>query len=202
MLFSAAVEGPADEAALRKMLTSLDCGLGQVYGREGKGKIIRDIQGYNNAARYYPWIVLVDLDKEDCLVTAKHNWLPNPSTLMCFRIAIRELESWLLADRERFASYFAISIELIPNYPDTLPNPKLTLINLVRRSRRSALRADVVPDQQLGQSVGPAYTTRMIEFIRSDQGWRPSVAAQSSPSLLRALKAIAELKIPPKVIAT
>lgn len=193
MLFTAAVEGPSDEAALRKMLASLECGLGQVYGRNGKGQIIKNIGGYNNAARHQPWIVLVDLDSEECLLTAKQNWLPTPSALMCFRIAVRELEAWLLADRERFASYFAVNMELIPNNPDMLLNPKMSLINLVRRSRRSAIRADIVPDQQLGQVVGPAYTTRVIEFIRSDEGWRPNVAAQASPSLSKALKALADL---------
>jgi hypothetical protein len=190
MVFSAAVEGPSDEVALRKIVRSVGGELGHVYGRNGKSHILRSLAGYNSAARFQPWIVLVDLDAEACVVVAKKNWLPAPSGLMCLRIAVRELEAWLLADRERFADYFAVSPDLVPPDPDQLDDPKLTLIKIVRRSRRSAIRADMVPDHALGQSIGPAYAARIMEFIESDAGWRVESASGRSPSLRRAVTAI------------
>jgi hypothetical protein len=33
------------------------------------------------------------------------DWLPQPAQLMCFRVAVRELESWLLADAEALAAF-------------------------------------------------------------------------------------------------
>jgi hypothetical protein len=194
MIYTAAVEGPSDEAALHKIVASTGDELGQVHGRNGKTQILRNLAGYNYAARFEPWIVLIDLDKEACAVTSKSAWLTAPAELMCLRIAVRELEAWLLADRERFSSYFAVSIDLIPSAPDDLPDPKLTLINIIRRSRRRAIRQDMLPDPQLGQSIGPAYTSRIIEYISSDDGWRVEIAAIHSDSLRRAVESIAQLR--------
>lgn len=194
MFFSAAVEGPSDEAALRKVLSISGDDLGPVYGRNGKGSILRGLAGYNNAARFEAWIVLLDLDNEDCAVTSKEMWLPTASPYMCLRIVVRELESWLLADKARFAAYFSVSRDLIPDNPDRIDDPKLTLLNIIRKSKRNAIKDDMLPDQNLGQSIGPAYTSRIIEYIQSDQGWRADVAAQNSPSLSRAISAIRRLK--------
>ena len=135
-------------------------------------------------------VVLLDLDTEDCPVEAKRSWLPLQSEQMCLRIAVRELESWLLADAERFSIYFGVSRALVPTSPDDLQDPKQTLINLVRRSRRRSVREDVVPDQNLGQSIGPAYTARILDYVTTENGWRVTEAAQASASLRRALSEI------------
>jgi hypothetical protein len=190
MVFTAAVEGPSDEAVLRKIVAFAGAELGLVHGRNGKNQLLRNLTGYNYAARFDPWIVLIDLDREPCPVIARQTWLPNASDLMCLRIAVREMEAWLLADRERFASYFAVSPDLVLLDPDSSADPKLELINIVRRSRRSAIRADVIPDHQLGQSIGPAYTARILDFVEDPLGWRVDVAADRSNSLQRAINAI------------
>lgn len=194
MFFTAAVEGPSDESVLRKIVGSFGDEIGQVYGRNGKSSIVTNLHGYNHSARFQPWIILLDLDKEECAVAAKQAWLPSPATYMCLRIVVRELEAWLLADRERFASYFAVSQDLVPANPDDLSDPKVSLINIIRRSRRSAIREDMIPDQNLGQSIGPAYTSRIIEYVTSEDGWRVDVAAENSPSLSRAIKSMGDLR--------
>lgn len=201
MLFSAAVEGPSDEAALRKIVGFIGDELGKVYGRNGKYSVLSSLHGYNHSARFQPWVVLLDLDNEECAVAAKQTWLSNPSPFMCLRIAVRELEAWLLADRERFSSYFSVSQDIVPLNPDGLLDPKLALISTIRRSRRTAIREDMIPDQNLGQSIGPAYTSRIIEYIRSDDGWRVDIAAENSPSLLRAINAITNLRAVAQSIA-
>ncbi len=194
MVVTAAVEGPSDEAALRQIVQTVGVQLGEVYGRNGKVQVVRSLGGYNYAARHEPWVVLIDLDNEACVVSALNTWLPEPSDLMCLRVAVRELEAWLLADRERFSQYFSVSLALIPMSPDDLQDPKLALLNLVRRSRRSSIKFDMLPDPKLGQSIGPAYTAKIIEFINAEDGWRANIAAQSSPSLQRAIEAIAQLR--------
>jgi len=64
VVVSAAVEGIVDEAVVRKLIVQAGGRPGTVYGKSGKPHLRRQIQGYNNAARHSPWIVLVDLDRD------------------------------------------------------------------------------------------------------------------------------------------
>lgn len=190
-VLSAAVEGLPDEAILWKICTVLGLHLGTVYGRTGKNFILNKLNAYNNSARFRHWVVLLDLDTDfPCAGLAIRTWLENPSPLMCLRVAVREIESWLLADSERIASFLRIRQSLVPRNPDDLDDPKLALINLARRSVSRAIREDMVPRDGAGQSEGPAYTSRIVQFARADSGWRPEIAAQFSPSLARCLVAL------------
>lgn len=60
---------------------------------------------------------------------------------MCFRIAVREVEAWLLADAEQAAGFLAVPLARIPAEPETLPDPKATLIALAGRSRKELCSA-------------------------------------------------------------
>jgi hypothetical protein len=153
------------------------------------------IKGYNQAARIIPWLVLLDLNHEfDCLPPLRSAWLPRPSPNMCFRIAVREVEAWLLADRQRFASFFQIAQSTIPTDPKTIDNPKELVVNLAGRSRSRAIKDDMVPRVGSGRSVGPGYISRLIEFAFDvRKGWRPQPAACSSDSLTRCLNRLREL---------
>jgi hypothetical protein len=115
---------------------------------------------------------------------------------MCFRVAVRTIEAWLLADRERLAQLLGVNVAWLPTDPDYLDDPKRELINLARRSRRRAVRDDLVPRQGSGRSVGPLYTTRMIEFLQDETaGWRLDQALRASDSLARCvirLRSLAE----------
>jgi hypothetical protein len=184
---TAAVEGDLDEALLRRILDHVGMSVRAVYGRKGKRFLLQSINGYNNAARYAPWIVLVDLDRDcDCAPPCAQKWLARPSTQMCFRVAVRAIEAWLLADRERLAQLLGVNAAWLPTNPDCLHDPKRELIDLARRSRRRAIRDDLVPRQGSGRSVGPLYTTRMIEFLQNDtSGWRLDQALRASESLAR-----------------
>ncbi len=199
VVVTAAVEGPTDEVALRRLCDVVGANLGTVYGRTGKSYVLRRAAGFNNSARFRHWVLLVDLDNDfRCAGEAVASWMPDPSALMCFRIAVRELEAWLLADWDTLAEYLMVSRDLFTVRPKDLENPKETLIDLARRSRSRAVREDMVPDPTAGQSVGPAYTARLIEFITNY--WRPEVAAENSRSLTRcieALKSLVSNPIPP-----
>ncbi len=190
--FSAAVEGPTDEAVLRRVVEHLGATLGPVYGKTGKATLLRQLSGYNQAARLRPWIVLVDLDRDaECAPPARAQWLPTPAAHMCLRIAVREVESWLLADRETLAVFLAVAHSRIPVHPEDLDNPKETLVNLARGSRRRDIRVDMVPRQQSGRSEGPAYASRLIEYAQGP--WRPDVAMQHADSLQRLCSRVAAL---------
>jgi hypothetical protein len=107
---------------------------------------------------------------------------------------VREIEAWLLADRERFASFFKVRLSDIPTVPEFLDDPKEAVIELSKRSRNRDIRLDMVPRPGSGRKIGPAYISRLIEFVSDTQrGWRPEHAARSSESLNRSLTRIREL---------
>jgi hypothetical protein len=195
IIISSAVEGIVDEAVVKRLIVEVGGEIGSVYGKRGKSLLKQRINGYNNAAHHQPWVVLVDLNHEaDCPPPLKAIWLPNPGPFMCFRIAIREIEAWLLADRERFASFFRVSLPDIPAAPELLDDPKNAVIELSRRSRSRDIRLDMVPRPGSGRKIGPAYVSRLIEFVSDLQvGWRPERAAQASESLRRCLARLREL---------
>jgi hypothetical protein len=107
---------------------------------------------------------------------------------MCFRVAVREVESWLLADKHRFSAFFSLPLAAVPDDPDALLDPKAALLTAIARSRRNSIRADMLPRHSSGRRVGPAYVSRLIEFTSDrERGWRPDVAAERSESLARCL---------------
>ncbi len=195
IVISSAVEGVVDEAVVKRLIIESGGEIGPIYGKRGKSHLRQKMNGYNNAARHLPWIVLVDLNREaDCPPPLKTLWLPNPEQFMCFRIAVREIEAWLLADRERFALFFKVPLSNIPVKPDLLDDPKEAIIELSRRSRSRDIRLDMVPRPGSGRKIGPAYVSRLIEYVSDRQrGWRPRQAARSSDSLSRSLNRIREL---------
>lgn len=184
VVFSAAVEGPTDEIVLRRVVESCGAALGSVFGKQGKDSLLKQLHHYNQAANFSPWIVLIDLDQDaDCAPTARAVWLAAPTPYMHFRIAVRAIESWLLADRQSLAAFLSISEAHIPADPESLTNPKEMMVNLARKSRRRILREEMTPRPGSGRTVGPAYTSRLIEYAQTH--WRPDVALHRADSLSR-----------------
>ena len=193
LVIYAVVEGTVDEIVVRRLLKSTgDFDLSGVFGRKGKDWIKQKIEDYNNAARFSNWFVLVDLDAEEvCAPKLISKWMPEPAPFMFFRVAVRSIESWLLADRDQIAGFLGVHPKNVPKNPESLPDPKESMIQLVRKSKNSEIREDMLPREGSGRKTGPAYTSRLIEFINhQSRGWRLDVAAQNSDSLGRCLKGI------------
>jgi len=184
-----------DEAVLRRMVESVGARLGPVYGKNGKRDLRRRLRGYNQAACLSSWIVLVDLDRDaDCAPPLRAAWLPKPAPYMYFRVAVREVEAWLLADREGLSAFLSIPASRIPREPEAITDPKRIMVELAMHSRQRAIREDMVPRPGSGRAVGPAYTSRLIEFVMDTvAGWRPHAAARSSDSLSRCLRCLRRL---------
>ena len=192
IVVQAAVEGDLDEAVLRRLIREAGADLGSVYGKQGKQKLEKQIRGYNNAARpNHPWVILVDLDNDECPQALRQAWLPRPSQHLCFRVAVRSIESWLLADGEAISGYLSVEPSRVPLLPDAEPHPKRTLVEIARGSRRPEILRDMTPKPQSGRPVGPAYSSRLRAYI--EDHWRPAVAAHHSDSLRRCRLRLAEL---------
>ncbi len=189
-----AVEGYLDEAVAQKLIAHVGGATGEVYGRTGKPYLFKQIDCFNNAARsiHGPWLVLIDLDRDaDCAPALRDKWLPHPAPNLCFRIAVREVEAWLMADAKALSVYLSVSANRISENPENLEKPKDDMVNLARRSRRPAIKRDMAPREGSGRRVGAAYASRLIEYVRNK--WRPEVAVNRSESLFRAICCLEKL---------
>jgi len=152
----------------------------------GITKIRAGMTKYLNASYVIPHVVLVDLDQQTCAPSLLAQWGLNalPPRLL-FRVAVRETESWLLADRAGFAKFASIPVVKVPTNPELEPDPKRSLINLVRGSRRKRLVAELVPPTGSRVSMGPLYNEVLGEFVRTQ--WQVNNAMENAPSLAKAV---------------
>lgn len=187
------VEGLADEAVARRLAEVSGFPVGPAYVKQGKQEVDPRLAAYAAASKFGPWLVLRDLDHDaDCAPSLLDRLLPDRPPGLLVRIPVRSVESWLLADHENLAAYLGLSKASLPAKPDELDQPKRTLVALAARSRRRQLRRDMSPGEASTAVVGPAYTSRVIEFA-SDL-WMPQKAARRSPSLRRCLSALRKLR--------
>jgi hypothetical protein len=190
VIITLAAEGVVDIAAASRLCDFAGHSVGRTFPRRGKDDLDPQLSGYNNAARLSPWLILRDLDDADCAPTLVKELLPHPSDLMLLRVAVREVESWLLADAASFADYFHVREASVPMEPDTLPQPKRAVLDLVRRSATKSIRDAMLPHRPKAK-VGPGYSAKLMEFIRDH--WRVEVAIKSSPSLKKCVTALTAL---------
>ncbi len=101
-----ATEDELSETVLLKLLSETGrYSVGQTYRQGGFGYLKRTISGWNAAAVGTPFLVLTDLDEAACPASLLRSWLPTPPhPNLIFRVAVREVESWLLADSDHLAS--------------------------------------------------------------------------------------------------
>lgn len=190
--FTAAVEGFVDEVVLSRMASDVGLDVQRVYQCGGKASLVRRLNGFNAAAMHAPWVVMVDLDRNACAVTYRAELLPQPAPGMALRIAIRQVESWLLADREQAARWLSVNAARIPSDPERMDSPKAALVELARSSRRRRIRDSLVPSPTSGRQVGPQYVAEVTAYVQ--EHWRPDVARASSRSLDGALRALERLR--------
>lgn len=162
--------------------------IGNSYNGQGFGYIKTNINGFNQAASSVPFFVLTDLDNHECPPTLISNWLKrkkHPNLL--FRVAVREVEAWLLADKAGFSRFTGINIQSLPSNPESFLNPKKTLIDIIQKSKKRSIKNDILPISN-NASVGPNYNGRLIEFVNSI--WSIERAKINSQSLQRTMKCL------------
>ena len=186
------VEDELSEAVASKLLelSSQSYAIRIVYSRGGYGYIKKNIGGFNNAAKGTPYLVVTDLDTEDCAPALIGKWL-NKRTLhpnLLFRVAVKEVEAWLLAHRSAFAEFVGVREGLVPKNVEQIDDPKKKLIDIVRRSRRKRIREDIVPPQCSTREQGPDYNGRLVRFVEGY--WDPRDCARVCRSLEKAIDRI------------
>jgi hypothetical protein len=163
--------------------------VGYRYNAGGFGWIKKRIDGFNHAAKGMPYLILTDLDRHECPPLLIDQWLTatkHPNLL--FRIAVREVEAWLLACRELFATFLGVPSDRIPGDVEAIPNPKEFVVNLARRSRKKKVRVDIAPAPASTARVGPDYNGRLAYFV--ENLWDPAVAEENCPSLRKTIETL------------
>jgi hypothetical protein len=190
-----AVEDLLSEAVVRRLLADSDPDfhIGVTYNRGGNGYLRRTVNGWNRAARGVPFFLLTDLDAVACASLLMSTWLPSglhPNFM--FRVAVREVEAWLLADRTGLSSFLRVPQASFPERPDEIPDPKAKLVALASRSPHSLVKARIVPKPNSTAKQGRDYNGCLSEFVLNS--WTPRQAALNSPSLERCMRRLATFR--------
>lgn len=159
----------------------------------GAGKLKMKLPELIRLAPHVPVLLLTDLDRRECAPGLVADWLgqlPKPDSLL-FRVAVREVEAWLLADRDNFSAFTRVPRTKLSQMPESLEDPKKTLLNLVMRYSPLELKREIVTDHGGGPTQGFAYNERLAEFVRNS--WNPAQAAARADSLARTRRRIDEL---------
>ena len=161
--------------------------------KDGFGYLRSGMNNWRQLAKRQTVLILTDLDKVVCPVALRADWLSNkpaPAGLL-LRIAVREVESWVLADHEAMRKLIGKKGTLPPE-PDELPDPKQHLLKLAKLATRP-VRQDLVKEAGAVASQGIGYNQRLTDWVRSH--WSAERAAQRSPSLQRTRIRIHELAL-------
>lgn len=178
-----AVEGRTDQPIAEKLLQAAGLEPERPLIAYGKAKLNKKLPDLNRSARQLAWLVIRDLDQDDrnrCVPDLRKTLLNGQANIgMCFRLAVRSSEAWLMADSESFTDFFAVHRRVPPDV-DQLNDPKQVLTNLCRKSQNRRIREGVPPRQGSGRQVGPEYVAIMQDFVQ--RAWRPDRAHQRSPA--------------------
>jgi hypothetical protein len=182
-----AVEDQLSADVSTKILHELGITISQSLGWRGKGYLQNKAPDLNQTAQGFSVFMLVDQDSPNqCPPQLIQSWIKGRQNLNFFlRVAVMEVESWIMADRIGFADFLSIPLNRIPEHTDDIPQPKEFLVSLARSSRKKNLRYELVPQPKATSVVGPLYNSRLGEFVRLY--WDVQKAASASHSLERTL---------------
>ncbi len=157
----------------------------------GITKLLPNLARYAEQARHVQPVVCVADTDGKCAAQLVLQWRPThaPASFV-LRLAIIEAESWVLADSEALATFFAVPQGKIPDRPDELPDPKRVVLELARRSNHRVIRNEVVSKLDPSRP-GTGYNLHLANFVRTH--WNAARASARSPSLARAVRDVAHL---------
>jgi hypothetical protein len=192
-----AAEDVLSETVVEKVILNVapEFEIEQRFPTRGNQYIKNQLSKFNAIARsIMPVLVLTDLDHHPCPSRLIHDWKGKqriaPNLLL--RVAIRETEAWLLADRETFSEFTGIPPVKITEVPETLSDPKEELLRLVRRyCKNREIKADLLPEPGAAAKVGLGYNAALCRYVR--EFWSPDSASAHAPSLERARRRIGDL---------
>jgi hypothetical protein len=165
-----ATEDVLSETVGKQLLARYWMEPGETYRREGAGYLRSRAQSWCELARHRPLVLITDLDRKPCASALIEEWFRRykPPKNLIIRVAVREIESWLLADHEGMSKLLGRAcLARLPRDPDSLPDPKARLIDLARKASRS-VRDDLIASTGSAARQGVGYNARLSEFVAAD----------------------------------
>jgi hypothetical protein len=154
--------------------------------RNGSGYLKSNIKKFCELARRDPLLLITDLDNETCSKALVSKWLASraPPDGLIFRVAVREVEAWLLADHIGMQNLLSKGAKKLYSNTEDIADPKRFLLECARLAPRD-VRSDLLVEKRAIASQGLGYNQRMGEFVRNV--WDPSRASMHSDSLRRTI---------------
>jgi len=162
-----------------------------ILHKGGSGYLRSRMDSWRELSERQIVLILTDLDRVACPLALRADWLgktPRPANLV-LRIAVREVESWVLADHVAMRKLIG-SKGTLPPQPDDLPDPKQYFLKLAKLAPRQ-VREDLVKDSGAVAGQGIGYNTCLTAWVKSV--WSPERASERSPSLARTRMRLIEL---------
>ncbi len=161
-------------------------------GLSGYGQLKVRLRAFNKAAdEGLPFIVLTDLDLHvACPGELLPLWLGNrtPSPNLIFRVAVREVEAWFLADGANLAECLHAPPGAVPTAAESVADPKIAILRLAAASTSAEIQQDMLPAAGSTAEVGPRFERVLLNFAKTH--WDIDEAARNARSLSGALIAI------------
>lgn len=195
-LVALATEDALSEAIGKRLL--MDAGYGfepsPLLRKNGFGYLRSRMDSWCEMAKRKPILLITDLDTAACPQALREDWIGSrkPAENLVLRIAVREIEAWLLADHQAFRTLIGNRGTLPPD-PDLLADPKQFLLRLVAKQARREIREDLVANAGAIASQGIGYNSRLCQLVATV--WDPARASTRSRSLQKARNRIAELLV-------
>jgi hypothetical protein len=192
-----AVEDELSEWIVRRILCGrpVQYACGRVFRRGGFGYLKKNVNAFCNLAKGCPVLLLTDLDKYACPLELITDWTahPLPQNFM-LRIAVREVESWLLGDRNGFSNFLRLKKSLQITNPENLIDPKEELLkNALKSPLRRIRDALVWRDKRTGKvHQGPDYNGTLGAFVTKQ--WDVTTASKQCHSLRKLIESLGRLE--------
>jgi len=185
-----ATEDELSEILCRKLLGEVGLNPFLKLRKGGNGYLRSRMESFCQMAQSYPVIILTDQDRADCAPRLCADWLRNlivPENLL-LRVAVREVEAWLLADGQAIQKFFDVDVRSADF--ESVDDPKQLLLETMRRSTR-AVRNYLVEVRKGQAYCGVGYSNELIAFV--NEAWDSERASQLSNSLRKTRKRLSEL---------
>jgi hypothetical protein len=104
------------------------------------------------------------------------------------RVAVREVEAWLLADPDNLSDFLGLTPKDMPANAEALTHPKEEIVRLAALSPKAEIKENLVPRPGSTATTGRLFNRCLIRYVQDL--WDVDAAAINADSLNRALVAL------------
>ncbi len=185
-------ESDLDLVVLQRLCANAGVRIGRAIARNGKASLDQLVaRMVRSSPDVGQWVFVRDLDRDSECAAAYALTHPTPQHVQ-LRLAVRQIESWLLSDRRSAARFFGVAESRVPRDPEAEVSAKERLVALATGSRFRTVKEGVGRGLGAHVRVGSEYVGMLSEFVR--EKWSPEAAAENSESLRRCRAALERLR--------